>query len=86
MLTDGDDIYLYDSEHIYRHLWEACYVVGADDWSPIYTTGYSCIAMTSCHPIGISDRRIVVCGILAAIMENDGNNTFPKAAAEEMNP
>lgn len=66
-LKEGDYIYLTDSAHIYRYLWDSCVIVEADDWSPIFTTGYSCITLTSCHPIGISDHRIIVRGLLDEI-------------------
>jgi LPXTG-site transpeptidase (sortase) family protein len=66
-LKEGDYIYLTDSAHVYRYLWESCTIVEADDWSPIFTTGYSCITLTSCHPIGISDHRIILRGLLDEI-------------------
>jgi LPXTG-site transpeptidase (sortase) family protein len=66
-LMDGDYLYLYDAESIYRYLWEFCVVVEADDWSMIRTAGYPCMTITSCHPIGISDHRIVVRGRLDEI-------------------
>ena len=67
-LKEGDFIYLSDEESIYRYLWEFCEIVEADDWSMIRTTNYSCVTITSCHPIGISDHRIVVRGILDDII------------------
>ena len=82
-LGEGDYIYLYDKETIYRYVWQECYVVEADDWSPIYTTGYSCITLTSCHPIGISDHRIIVRGTLDAILQNDGTYSYPANLEEE---
>lgn len=70
-LMEGDYLYLADSENIYRYLWESCTIVEADDWTPIYTTGSSCITLTSCHPIGVSDHRIVVRGTLDRIFPYD---------------
>ena len=66
-LKEGDYLYLYDDESIYRYLWYFCEIVEIDDWSVIRTTDYSCITITSCHPIGISDHRIVVRGKLDEI-------------------
>ncbi len=66
-LKEGDYLYLIDSARIYRYLWASCTIVEANDWSPIYTTGYSCVTLTSCHPIGVSDHRIVVRGTLDEI-------------------
>jgi LPXTG-site transpeptidase (sortase) family protein len=76
-LAKGDYLYLYDSEHIYRYLWESCEIVEPDDWGPIRTTGYSCITITSCHPIGISDHRIIVRGVLDEILAYDPDYEFP---------
>lgn len=68
-LQNGDYLYLYDGRYIYRYLYDKTWVVEADDWSPIATTGYSCLTITSCTPIGISDHRIVVRGMLDKIFD-----------------
>ncbi|HEX3000459.1 MAG TPA: class E sortase [Armatimonadota bacterium] len=75
-LAEGDYLYLIDSTNIYRYLWESCTIVEADDWSPIYTTGKSCLTITSCHPIGVSDHRIVVRAALDKIFPYDKNFDF----------
>lgn len=80
-LTDGDYLYLYDSEHIYRYVYEWTEVVEPDDWGPIATTGYSCVTITSCEPIGISDHRIVVRAVLDEIF--DYAKEFDFLASEE---
>lgn len=67
LLGEGDYLYLYDGASIYRYLYESTWVVEADDWGPIATTGESCITITSCTPIGVADHRIVVRGILDEI-------------------
>lgn len=72
-LKEGDYIYLTDSEHVYRYLWDSCVIVEANDWSPIFTTGYSCITLTSCHPIGVSDHRIILRGLLDEIFPYEKN-------------
>lgn len=84
-LAEGDYLYLIDDTNIYRYLWESCTIVEADDWNPIYTTGTSCITLTSCHPIGISDHRIVVRGILDKIFPYDKNFDY-LVSAEEVTP
>lgn len=71
LLKEGDYIYLADESNIYRYVWQSCEIVEADDWSPIYTTGSSCITLTSCHPIGISDHRIIVRGELDSIFSGE---------------
>jgi len=83
LLKEGDYLYLYDSEYIYRYIWEYCEIVEPSNWDPIRTTGYSCITITSCHPIGISDHRIVVRGLLDDIIPYDKNYGFP-ASAEDL--
>ena len=84
-LKEGDYLYLMDSEYIYRYLWESCTIVEANDWSPIYTAGYSCITLTSCHPIGISDHRIVIRGVLDEIFTYDKGFDYIKSS-EEVSP
>lgn len=80
-LTDGDYLYLYDSAHIYRYVYEWTEVVEPDDWGPIATTGYSCVTITSCEPIGISDHRIVVRAVLDGTF--DYTEDFAFTASEE---
>ena len=41
-------------------MYESTEIVEADDWSPIFNRGYPCLTITSCDPIGTSERRIVV--------------------------
>lgn len=63
-LAEGDYLYLSDAERIYRYVYDWTEVVEADDWSPIATAGESCLTITSCTPIGVSDHRIVVRAVL----------------------
>ena len=80
---EGDYLYLYDSERIYRYIHERTWVVEPDDWSPIATTGYSCITITSCEPIGIADHRIICRGVLDQIFDYTDDFTFISNASEE---
>lgn len=66
-LEDGDYMYLTDTNHIYRYRYDQTTIVEEDDWSPIYSQGFSCITLTSCEPIGVADHRIIVRGILDQI-------------------
>jgi len=68
-LAEGDYLYLTDSQHIYRYLYHDTKIVEANDWRPIYSQGYSCLTLTSCHPIGIADHRIIVRGELDQIFD-----------------
>ena len=80
---EGDYLYLYDSEHVYRYLYEKTWVVEPDDWGPIATAGYSCITITSCTPIGVSDHRIVVRGTLDQIFDYTEDFDFISHVPEE---
>lgn len=66
-LEDGDYMYLTDTRFIYRYRYDQTTIVEEDDWSPIYSQGFSCITLTSCEPIGVADHRIIVRGILDEI-------------------
>jgi len=68
LLKEGDYLYLHDYEWVYRYEWESCFIIEQDDWSVIRTTEYSVVTITSCHPIGISNQRIVVRGRLVEIL------------------
>jgi LPXTG-site transpeptidase (sortase) family protein len=76
LLKEGDFIYLYDAGSIYRYVWEFCEIVEQDDWNMIRTAGYPCVTITSCHPIGISDHRIVVRGKLEDILPYQSDYAF----------
>ena len=66
-LCKGDYMYLVGKEHIYRYIYDQTTIVEENDWSPIYSQGFSCITLTSCEPIGVADHRIIVRGKLDAI-------------------
>lgn len=72
-LGEGDYFYLTGGGRIYRYLYDDTWVVEPDDWSPIATTGYSCLTITSCEPIGISDHRIVVRARLDEIFDDSSD-------------
>jgi len=80
LLKEGDYIYLYDEDTIYRYIWEFTVIVEQDDWALIRTAGYSCVTITACHPIGISDHRIVVRGSLDEIVPFDADYVFQASA------
>lgn len=81
-LKEGDYLYLTDSAYIYRYLWENSTIVKANDWSPIYTSGYSSITLTSCHPIGISDHRIIIRGVLDEIFPYEKSFNYTVSSEE----
>lgn len=75
-MCEGDYIYLTDKKKIYRYLYDQTTIVEETDWSPIYSQGVSCITLTSCEPIGVADHRIIVRGILDAIVDYDKNYVY----------
>ncbi len=77
-LSQGDYFYLDWQGKVYRYLYEKTYVVEPDDWSPIKTQGYSCLTLLSCHPIGTSEKRIIVVAKL--------ENTAEQSEAYEYKP
>lgn len=77
-LEEGDFLYLRDDEKIYQYCYEDTSIVEADDWGPIYSQGFSCLTLTSCHPIGTTDRRIIVRARLTGIIDAGGEEyTYP---------
>lgn len=59
-ITDGDLLYLINQDTVYTYQYKQTEIVEADDWGPIYCKDYSCLTLTSCHPIGTSQKRIIV--------------------------
>lgn len=84
-LEDGDYLYLRDDEHIYRYTFEDQTVVEPDDWGPIYSQGFSCLTLTTCTPIGISDHRLIVRGRLDEIIPYDKSYEY-LATIKEVSP
>ena len=82
-VTTRDYIYLVDAENIYRYLHEASFVIEPDDWGPIYSQGFSCVTLTTCTPIGISDHRLVVRGELDAILPYSESFIFEMSGPEK---
>ncbi|MDR0469301.1 MAG: class E sortase, partial [Peptococcaceae bacterium] len=86
LLKEGDFLYLYDDESIFRYAWEFCEIVEQDDWDVIRTAGYPCLTITSCHPIGISDHRIIVRGRLDDIFPYQADYVFLAFAPADIRP
>lgn len=76
-LTYGDYLYLYDDTSIYQYEYKDTKIVEANDWGPVYSQGFSCLTLTSCHPIGVSTQRIVVRAELNEVLPYDDSFTFP---------
>ncbi|MEM1483340.1 class E sortase [Oscillospiraceae bacterium PP1C4] len=68
-VTDGDLLYLEYNGMLYTYQYKQTEIVQADDWSPIYCKTFSCLTLTSCHPIGTSQKRIIVTAELVSSAE-----------------
>ena len=82
-LTEGDYLYLVYGENIYQYLFEYQEVVEPDDWGPIYKTDHSCVTLTTCTPVGVSDHRLIVRGALVDIIPFTDDYAYPANAEEE---
>lgn len=59
-LKENDRIYLVDKEYIYIYEYVDSKVVEPSDISVLYLQGFTCLTLTSCHPLGNNTQRIVV--------------------------
>lgn len=75
-LVEGDFLYLYDEDYIYTYQYKEMKIIEANDWSVILLQGYSCLTLTSCHPIGSNEERIVVISELISIDEKTEDSIF----------
>ena len=82
-LTEGNYLYLVYGENIYQYLFEYQEVVEPDDWGPIYKTDHSCVTLTTCTPVGVSDHRLIVRGALVDIIPFTDDYAYPANAEEE---
>ncbi|MDR1574016.1 MAG: sortase [Clostridiales Family XIII bacterium] len=73
---EGDYFYLSDDEKVFRYLYEYTVTVEESDWSEIYSKGYSSLTLTTCTPIGVADRRLIVCASLDGIFRKAENFDF----------
>jgi hypothetical protein len=69
-LQKGDKIYLDYKGYRYTYDYYSTKIVASNDWSVISRQGFSCITLTSCYPLGTSEKRIIVVGILSDIAEH----------------
>lgn len=72
-LTSGDTIILEYKNNRYVYNYESTTIVESDDGSILQQTNSPCITIVSCHPIGTSQKRIVVRGLLETILVKDTN-------------
>ena len=75
-LGEGDYLYLVFGDTVYRYLYKDTAVVAPDDWSVISAQGFSCLTLTSCTPIGVSDHRIIIRAELDGVFPNADDFAF----------
>lgn len=59
-ITEGDLLYLTYGGNVYAYEYEWTKIIEPSDWSVIHCTDYPCLTLTSCDPIGIANKRIIV--------------------------
>lgn len=75
-LQKGDGVYLVYDGSIFCYQWEETVIVQPDDWSIIHCRPYSAVTLTSCEPIGTTEKRIVAVARLKGIEEETPNFVF----------
>ena len=83
LLGEGDFLYLRDSTHIYQYVFEFQEVITPDNWGPIYKTDHSCVTLTTCTPVGVSDHRLIVRAKLTETLLLSETYDYPSHMTEE---
>lgn len=81
-LVEGDYLYLRDADHIYQYVFDQQTVVEPDDWGPIYTQGFSCLTLTTCTPVGVSDHRLIIRARLVDTLDRTDDFVYPLNESE----
>ncbi len=68
-LEEGDQITLDFNHSRYLYKVEKVIIIAKNDWSVTEPTGNSVLTLTSCHPIGSAEQRIVVRATLENIVD-----------------
>ncbi|MDD2955440.1 MAG: class E sortase [Oscillospiraceae bacterium] len=66
-LTKGDLIYLIYQGKLYTYEYAETRIVEPNDWSVIENQGHACVTLTSCDPIGTTEKRIIATGELVKV-------------------
>lgn len=66
----GDLVYISVDKKAYVYETERNFVVAKNDWSVIAPTDYDAVTLTTCHPIGSTEQRLIVRGRLVNVIEN----------------
>lgn len=67
-LVAGDEVRITYGNKVYVYRVERSFVVDPTDWSVVAPTGYDAITLTTCHPLGSTDRRLIVRGRLDRVL------------------
>lgn len=73
-LKDGDEFYLAYKDKVYQYIYEETKIVSPDTLSVLDARGYSCLTLTSCHPIGSDKERIIVHAKLNKVIDRKNTN------------
>lgn len=68
-LNIGDELFLVYEDKVYRYLYKETKIVNPDNVSVLENQGYSCLTLTSCHPIGSDAQRIIIHAELKEILD-----------------
>lgn len=66
----GDLIYITVDSKAYVYQTERNFIVAKNDWSVIAPTTYDAVTLTTCHPIGSTEQRLIVRGKLVNVIDN----------------
>lgn len=67
----GDELFLAYGDKVYRYLYKETKIVNPDNISVLDRQGYSCLTLTSCHPLGSNAQRIIVHAELKEIIDRN---------------
>ncbi len=77
-IGEGDLLYLTDEQVVYVYKYKETVIVEPSDLSVLYLQGYSCLTLTSCHPLGENKQRIIVRSDLQRVIPYEKDMEFPK--------
>jgi sortase A len=75
-LGEGDYIYLVYKNKVFRYLHQYTVVVEADNWDPIRVFSDCRVTLTTCDPIGTSEKRMIAVGTLVDINDFTDDYVF----------
>lgn len=77
-IIDGDLLYLTDESVVFVYRYKETKIVDSSELSVLCLQDFSCLTLTSCHPIGQNKQRIVVTSELEKIIPYEKDMEFPK--------